>query len=78
MEDIERPVAGLFGRTVTEILDLAQKEKHDFSQIIIVGIRRDGSVKSFKTRMPFRDMALISKMIDATLISEMNETSESQ
>lgn len=76
MESNEGTVAGLFGRTVAETLDLARKEQHNLKQVMVVGVTTDGVVKSFKTRMPYGDMALMNKFMDVQLTNDITRALE--
>lgn len=64
-------VVGLHGRTVDQIFDLAQQERHQFQEIVIIGLKTDGTCSLFKTRMTLRDYCLLCKVMESEVISEM-------
>ena len=64
-------VIGMYGRTVGQIFDLAQQDKAQFQEIVIIGLKTDGSCSLFKTRMTLRDYCLLSKVLESEVMSEM-------
>lgn len=76
MAKLSDKVKGLRGNTPQQVLEEMLEESHTMKQVVVMGVKLDGSVVMMRTRMDIGDLSLCTKILDFHCIDLINRVED--